>query len=96
MTKKPKQIDTSAEHMQELLARCPERVAKGLLACIEAQFVNPDSAYQSAKLEAIASNVAQAQSEKTRKAPQIPPRAPSKSGDNAHLAATNFCLGSEL
>ncbi|MGN0222552.1 MAG: hypothetical protein ACI4AM_00850 [Muribaculaceae bacterium] len=67
MAKKKKQIDTSVENMQELLARCPVRVVSGLIACIEAQFIAPDDTYQSAKLEAIAAKVAQAQFEKREK-----------------------------
>ena len=67
MAKKKKQIDTSVENMEELLARCPVRVVNGLLACIEAQFIKPDDYYQQSKLEAIAAKVAEARFQKREK-----------------------------
>ncbi|MGN0222897.1 MAG: hypothetical protein ACI4AM_02595, partial [Muribaculaceae bacterium] len=67
MARKKKQIDTSVENMQELLARCPVRVVSGLIACIEAQFIAPDDYYQQSKLEAIAAKVAEAQFQKREK-----------------------------
>ncbi len=67
MARKKKQIDTSVENMEELLARCPVRVVNGLIACIEAQFIKPDDYYQQSKLEAIASKVAEAQLRKREK-----------------------------
>ncbi|MGN0222578.1 MAG: hypothetical protein ACI4AM_00985, partial [Muribaculaceae bacterium] len=67
MARKKKQIDTSVEHMQDVLARCPACAVRDLLACIEAQFIDPNDTYKAAKLEAIAAKVAQAQFEKREK-----------------------------
>ena len=67
MARKRKQIDTSVEHMEEVLARCPARAVRDLLACIEAQFIKPDDYYQQSKLESIAAKVAEAQFRKREK-----------------------------
>ena len=67
MARKKKQIDTSVEHMEEVLARCPARAVRDLLACIEAQFIKPDDYYQQSKLESIAAKVAEAQFRKREK-----------------------------
>ena len=67
MARKKKQIDTSVEHMEEVLARCPARAVRDLIACIEAQFIAPDDYYQQFKLEAIAAKVAEAQFQKREK-----------------------------
>ena len=67
MARKKKKIDTSVEHMEEVLARCPARAVRDLLACIEAQFIKPDDYYQQSKLEAIAAKVAEAQFQKREK-----------------------------
>lgn len=64
---KKKKIDTSVERMQDLLAGCPARKARNILACIKDQFIDPDDDYQVAKLEAIAAHVAQAQMDKREK-----------------------------
>ena len=67
MARKKKKIDTSVEHMEEVLARCPARAVRDLLACIEAQFIKPDDYYQQSKLEAIAAKVAEARFQKREK-----------------------------
>ena len=67
MARKKKKIDTSVEHMEEVLARCPARAVRDLLACIEAQFIAPDDYYQQSKLETIAAKVAEAQFQKREK-----------------------------
>ena len=67
MARKKKKIDTSVEHMEEVLARCPARAVRDLLACIEAQFIKPDDYYQQSKLESIAAKVAEAQFRKREK-----------------------------
>ena len=67
MARKKKKIDTSVEHMEEVLARCPARAVRDLLACIEAQFIKPDDYYQQSKLENIAAKVAEAQFRKREK-----------------------------
>ena len=67
MARKKKKIDTSVEHMEEVLARCPARAVRDLLACIEAQFIKPDDYYQQFKLETIAAKVAEAQFRKREK-----------------------------
>ena len=67
MAIKKKKIDTSVEHMEEVLARCPARAVRDLLACIEAQFIKPDDYCQQSKLESIAAKVAEAQFRKREK-----------------------------
>ena len=86
MARKKKKIDTSVEHMEEVLARCPARAVRDLLACIEAQFIKPDDYYQQSKLEAIAAKVAEAQFQKREKRRKALREAQAKVAEEAKTA----------
>ena len=47
------QIDTSLEHMQELLAGCTNKAANGIMACIKARFHDPDNEQQRMEIETL-------------------------------------------
>lgn len=47
------QIDTSLEHMQELLAGCTNKAANGIMACIKARFHDPANDRQRMEIETL-------------------------------------------
>ena len=82
-----KEKDTSIEHMQELLARCPMCIAGELIDCIKAQFVDPASSAQAEKIDTITAHVAQAQQQKReRRRARRQAKAAQKQADQAEQA----------
>ena len=58
------QIDTSLEHMQELLAGCTNKAANGIMACIKARFHDPANEQQRMEIETLEQAILKSQQQK--------------------------------